>query len=1112
MASLKIYRASAGAGKTHTLTHEYLRLALEDRLGLGYQRIQAVTFTNKATGEMKERILHELWAMARASGQDSPFLSPLARELEISEAEVQRRAELTLRRILLDYTSFRISTIDAFFQEILRSFARELGLQGGFRIDMEAELALNRAVDAVLVEQDTLSGQEDAKRWLREFSQASLEAGEGYDIRKSLRRLSRYVLNESVRKMIQEQTLPTRTDLAKLKQYLSQIQTVFSQGLAMRASAILKTFEQFGVGFDKLSYSRAGGVGGTALAFPSMLTTPRAALAWLRRGGGDAPSRFVSACKDILTMFKADIRTSLQQDLLEEMQGQMQLLHSFIQESFVDAYSASVALAEISSYGLITDINAKLHEGQSSAGSMLLADAPSLIYGILRDPGASGFIYEKVGTRIDHQMIDEFQDTSQMQYLNFLPLIRDGLASGYDSLVVGDVKQSIYRWRGSDSSLLGKHIEGDFGDGAELITLEENWRSTPEVITFNNELYQDLAEQLRDDFTRYIDCEASTNSLLASEALQDLPQLFTDYYEDVHQQVPPSRADQVGLVAVHHATRCDREEALTAFSRELGSTSSISSIAYQLPRTIVSLQKRGYKPEDIAILVRKGREAQLIAQILDEATLDTELTEGGRYSLGYISEEALRIGSAISVSFVVALMRCIAFPHDPVARWTALEISRQLSELAEVEPMAESELFELSQLGKRSLYETIEMLIGRYDYLFLQGEQPYLIAFLDLALGYQQDLSVDIMDFLSMWDETGCNKTLRIAEQEDKISLMTIHKSKGLGFPVVLLPLPTWDLQETVGLGAQYLWCPSPYTGLFPEVHTLPVQLGEKLMQTYFAPSYLRERVSIAMDALNLLYVATTRAKQELHLWIFDNDKEVATNSSPKGRGNDFEPYKKISTPLALFLAKRLDLALHIEAEEDEMTYTYPQGSYRHKDNKAGDTLVVKHIQSARADERIAILRQGLQHFEENKQRRYGSLMHHLLDQVERLEQLPSLLEQAERMGLIPTEQREEVHSDVLRMFAKEEAERWFDGSGEILRECAIVGGGIAQQRRPDRVIIYPDNHVEVVDYKFGQPRRKYEQQVREYMALISQMGYTSVCGYLWYVTQDKIEEVSQVL
>lgn len=1114
---LKVYRASAGSGKTHTLTYEYLRLALSD--ATRFERIQAVTFTNKATEEMKSRILRELFALSQegTSGGDrayrSPFMGDLSKELGCAPGEVSRRARSLLRRILLDYSRFRVSTIDSFFQEVVRAFTRELGLQGGFRLELESQEAILMAVTGVITDLDTLDNQDERVRWILEVSHTLIREGKNHDLRAHLRNLANELQNETVKAQLLTGSLPSRQDLAALQTFLRDYIASYKQRWADIGKRIRTTYDSSGLTLNHMSSGASGGLG---LFYKEEFSASISNKALQRLSV--LPRRLVKAHADLSSLFRkgdqADYTPIVERTNLPELLDEY---INLVSRTHPHVCLAIAIVSELGAYGLISDIEAKLEEQQSKAGMLLLSDTPTLIHRILSDESGGDFIYEKIGTRIEHQMIDEFQDTSRMQYEDFRPLLQESLASGHENLIVGDVKQSIYRWRGSDSNLLGRHVHRDFAGMVDERTLRDNWRSAPEIVHFNNALYPNIVSILTDEYRKLIPKELPVGSPSdLEEELQAIVEQIAHCYADVEQSVPDAKAQTQGLVLIHRLPpaltsrrKADEEVDEAGPDEEAEDTPSISpttpvrpetdSIEYQLPMTIVDLQSRGYRPCDIAILVRSKRDAKQVAAILQHAEQWLGEQERSTTSLKFISGEALEVGRNPAARLIIAALTYISAPSSVKAQHDLCQLYHIVAgEDTYIETM---HLEQLCLLGSRSLYETIEAIVEMFSPIFAVGDRPYIIKLLDLALGFQQDLSVDIVDFLTLWHTRARTATLQAGNDETCMHLMTIHKSKGLDFPVVLLPYPTWSLERDNPMSASYLWCQTTFDFIPQElrerVPIVPVLYGKHLLDTALLSAYMRERIALALDSLNMLYVATTRASHELHLWL--------PESFLAKKGAEVEPAKRDYSSInrLLFYIIEDHLEHHLYREQPLNVPAAPDlPRYRPKADNTSDrstSLTLPRLTSHRLDTRIAVLRQGLGHFVLDNQLTYGTIMHRVFSRIHTVDELDTALNECLQKGELSDAQYEEVFSLLREALNQDTVRSWFDGSGEVLCEVPIVGGESPDSRRPDRIVLYPDGSAVVIDYKFGQPRRSYHRQVREYVRLLHDMGYAPVSGYLWY-------------
>lgn len=1090
---LHVYTASAGSGKTYALTRQYLRLALSS--DGHYRRIQAVTFTNKATEEMKRRIISELYQISKTS-EASAFVVELSQEIGLPIERLRERARRTLRSILLDYRSFRVGTIDAFFQEVLRSFARELNLRGGYRVELETRRALEEATRAVVSDLQREPHNSELVRWLTGLSIEQMEQGRSPDPVRVIMRLAQELEKEDVKQLSNTGQLPSREQLGELSRTVLEDQNAFWSEVTSIAKAVFAEVGRVLPGVA-LSNNEQGGLA----PFYKILKSDH-----FYSGYEPYSNRYLEAERDLLTLLKKADRERHQAALLgSQLPELFQCYRQAVATKLPRILSGCLILEHLSAYGLIVQVDAKVKELQASERAILLADTPSLINQIINDPLEVPFIYERLGASLDHYMIDEFQDTSRLQYENFRPLLEECIHRGQECLLVGDAKQSIYRWRGSSSSLLTERVPADFSGVLSPHKLDYNWRSSAEVVNFNNELYGLLATHLAEDFSGALLKYYEAGYI----SPQELPQLkvqverFLESYRDVTQRLPEQRQMSVrGAVVVHEYDYLKPgEEPINGYEEmiEEGEKSSSRYTLYtQLPEVIADLQRRGYKPSEIAILVRTNREAAFVAHILDEAS-QSKAYEG--VSFDFISGEALAPTEAVSVNFVMAVLQYIVKPEDTVVREEIATLYRQMSGCKSEIPDYET----LRKIGYKNLYEAVEMVIARFRDIIPQEELPYLVKLLDVALSYQQDRTRDIADFVELWEERGDGYRLSLPEDNNKLILMTIHKAKGLEFSAVLLPCLTDDMLPSSSLQkGKRLWCRNPYGLGIPLV---PIHLSPSMLESGFSAYYLSEAMSVALDALNLLYVATTRARQELHLWLLPEPSDQNTRISRHLLQKDERVgvFRNMMGFLrAVLRMENLRLAPYYCVVPRGGGYSdlrLPQPKQSMDTSSLDDQkLVVTRLDSYEIAGRIAELREGLAHFDKDSNRHFGSVMHQMLSEINTLADVEEALERATQRGDLLPHRVEEARARLSLLATDPDVRRWFDGSGEILPEVAIVGGedGLS---RPDRVILYPDNSAELVDYKFGAYHKGHEHQVRRYMSLLQRMGYTPVRGYLWYLS-----------
>jgi len=1126
--SLDLYTASAGSGKTHTLTREYLRLALSTSDPNTFRHIQAVTFTNKATAEMKERIIQELYALAK-SPEDSPFFAELKQALHLDPKGLKQRAQGALRALLLDYTSFRVRTIDSFFQEVVRSFAYELGVTGGLRVQIESSALLHQAVLEVLADQDGERPDNQIRAWIQALAEDNLSSGKSYHIETSLEAFAKQLEEEPVKLLRQDKGLPTKEAIASLQKELRKvIDSVHTEAkrLALGALTALEAtgippedikggITKFPLGALKSCVKASGEIfESSSKGFYS----ERATLQKICQASDLEEQLGLFLAKEKLERYRAHLEPHLA-SIIEHVRA----FDKLCREKGGIYVTALVIYEYLGRYGLLIDIDNKLQELKQEQGTMLLADAPSLISKLLKDAQTdTPFLYEKIGAKIRHHMIDEFQDTSRLQYDNFHPLLQEAMASGNDSLIVGDAKQSIYRFRNSDSTLLTRVVPEDFAQSIKQTSLKDNWRSVPEIIKFNNQLYQQIIPLLGRLFTKCI--EALPNSTLDKEKEPLLSTLRGHLvaYEDVKQRVPKKKPKSKGLVALHEYTeeKKNGRKPQGGEADEEDKEKASSNAFQQIPLVLIDLQKRGYRPMDIAILVRNKKAATDIAEILQN--YPKEKYEG--YSLSFISQEALLVSSAVSTRFIVAALAYISSNGAALQQALLLELHSQLARtMGTEEPsptLDEETLRQLLTIGRRGLYEAAEEILHLFQPILPDQESAYVVHLLDMLYTWETEQSADIPSFLEYWADGGAEERILTPTNEQACSLMTIHKSKGLGFPVVLLPDLGWQLDASTH-HENILWCSTEgkETDELPmqEIASLPFKYSRKLYYTLFAREYLEERMNYTFDALNLLYVATTRAKEELHIWL--------PTSTDRKKKEQNEPLSNIPKDINALLMEELDgkplwqglPAKVISEEQGTSEEKYPKLIQRQAipTSLQENILQVDSIISHPITDRIAILRKGLDYFSEEQRLRYGHTMHLILAEIETTEDIEGVLERAISQGLIAPDEEDDVRQSIQRVVSHSDCARWFDGSGVVRNECSIIGGGLEGSRRPDRIIFYADEgadrdqtSVEIIDYKFGHFDKRYYAQIQGYQALLQRMGYRDVKGWLCYIEKDKIKVV----
>lgn len=1071
---LTVYRASAGAGKTHKLTGEYLTLLFN---GPGaFRRILAVTFTNKATDEMKNRIVSELYNLA--SGKKSDYVNLLQSAYSLTEEQVRKQAEKILIDILHDYSAFNISTIDRFFQQTMRAFTREIGLQGGYGIEMDQELVLTAAIDSLLGDLEKPESKE-LLGWLLRFAEDKIESGGEWNLRKDIMALSREVFKESY-KTFSEQVNRDISDKKALETYKNDLYGIIrsveanAKELGERGLAIMNKY-----GLKQEDFSR-GNI--TVSLF-----------AKLAQGEMKTPNAtFCNIADNIDACFKKTTPI-----------GTRQIIGCAFDDGLNDCIKGIIALfgnltayntaREIVRYyytlGILTDVSRQIAAYREEKNIMLIADTTELLNKVIGGSDTP-FVYEKTGTHVDHYMIDEFQDTSGMQWNNFRPLIEESLSHDRANLIVGDIKQSIYRFRNSDWKLLDKQVKADFSvEQLREETLKDNWRSCRHIVEFNNALFTALPEVLQVFYNETL----SASSLHEEQQAEYFTKIMSAYNKS-YQQVPPPFQEKDGHVRIEFLSGDEekdwKEEAMK-----------------RIPGILQQLQDNGYALKDIAILVRTNQEG---AKVADTLLNYKEEHPSEQYHYDIISDDALFISSSAAVRFIISVLRYLKNPEDRINGRIALYAYQVLTGIFGTEETSfpPEIIRSLHALSRQSLYEITEGLFRLFATNFPENEQVFVQAFLDMVSEYGQKESADLGRFLKWWDETGYKKTIATPDAQNAIRIMTVHKSKGLGFKAVIVPFGDWEIDHKPTKPV-ILWC-HPDEKPFDRLHLVPVRYGQGLANTIFAEDYFRERLHAFIDNLNTLYVAFTRAKEEL----------IVFSPRPKKIDEKTGDVERIST-----LTDALWAGIHTTTSttrDGEPLISLPDsfnladgifelGNWWHpvskKEHGETEEIEMTNLKSISPDDRLRLRLHGKGFFFDNERRKHGTLMHEVLSHIHTRKDIPVSVETYRLSGVINKEEAAELKQKLGNLLNNPEVVPWYNGEARILNEVDILfGNGLS--KRPDRVMITGDRVI-VVDYKFGEhPDKRYHSQVRNYLKLIRQMGYEQVEGYLWYVELDQIEAV----
>ena len=934
---INIFKASAGSGKTHTLSKTYLDLLLKADSKTAYRNILAVTFTNKATEEMKERILRDL----------------------AEEGKTNPRAREILINLLHDYGSFSVSTIDKFFQQALRAFSRELGSSGNYQIELDKASLTKEAMDRVL--DDLTEKDKDLLGWFTKQLETALDNGESFHLESSL-----YEMAEEFGD-VNEKFTYDKKKLTELKARCKEIVDTFHKDVYENALCI-----------DTTTWGKTAAKG---------------------------LAQYAGAQTKYKDSVKAANATTLAK--LAETAGceAMYALMNPQGRRWKEYRTARMVEKVIFTLGLAEEFYSKLAIIEEEKGVISLDESTSLLRDII-DGSDAPFSYEKLGVRFNHFLLDEFQDTSVVQWENFKPLLANSVSEGYSNIIVGDVKQSIYRWRNSDWNLLDKEIEENFKGKVEVITLKENWRSTQSIVDFNNEFFTFAADNLG----------------------------LSKIYADVKQEVKVEDS-QVGCVTVDF---CEDE---------------LEMIDGYIEQAVAA----GAKMSDMAILLRTNGEGKKVAEYL--------LSKG--YSV--ISDDSLDLKSSLIIRKIVSYLHSLCNNSD--------SLNTYLSESLEID----------SEREYHSLLDLVDGVIKDLSETHpdeIKGQTLFIQSFMDDILEWTSIHGNDLRQYLKHWEES----KIAISSPNDPnaIRITTVHKSKGLAFPIVIFPFA-----EKVGLFKEdTLWCHLDSDAEMGESFNsiFPVVLGKSSGDSFFSESLKNEMEMQRIDNLNIFYVCLTRARKEMHIIAKNPPKSLIDGKSSP---ND------------------LSQLLYLYCEQNGYTFGSP---YRWNEASKKEDSEIEEFDAEyetygmnpeACSRRFVASSDAWDYFSEEgigqSKRLRGIEQHALLSRIRTSDDAPEVLRSIEPQTRELLLERISAHSE------------WFSPELKTLNEVAIIDS-FGNTNRPDRVLVDEEGRVTVIDFKFGEEDEKYSGQVRRYMRLFREMGYGEVSGYIWYVPIDKIIQVSEGL
>ena len=1065
---LTVYKASAGSGKTFTLATEYIKLLVNNPQS--FRHTLAVTFTNKATEEMKMRIISQLYGITKQYADSKPYADILCKKLDCSGEFLRRQVDEALHLLLHNYSFFRVETIDSFFQSVLRNLARELDLTANLKIELNDRQVEELAVDGMI---DDLKVSDDVMEWIMDYIYDNMQEDKSWNVIGQIKSFGQTIFKDFYKDHRQQMAdAMLQTDFfsdfsAQLKKERDDAQ----DKMKTIAATFFDCIDAEGLTVEDFPFGKSG-VAGLFLQIKDGPINPN-----------DIGKRALACIEDPEKWCRkkhpraSDIKRLVDYTLSDVLNYAVQQMP----EQWRKYQSAQLAMRHLYQLRLLDAIEKKVRLLNDEAGRFLLCDTQHLLNSLISD-NDSPFIFEKIGSYLENIMIDEFQDTSAVQWKNFKVLMNECMSrSGSENMIVGDVKQSIYRWRAGDWRLLN-NIEDEFENSNSLVnieTLDTNYRSLANVVNFNNVFFEKAKE------LEYL--AQKDNNKTEAEQLKKA-------YDDVKQKTKDN--ESLGKVSIRLLTADDYQQ----------------RVLEDVVEVVDELTAQGISQSDIAILVRTNSLIPVIANYFAD----------NRQEVNIVSDEAYRLDSSAAVNILIEALRLLTHPDDRLTQYTLAYMYQRAGEEGEkninevfmacrdVDTLLPDEfLKDKEKLLLMPLYDLVEKLCKMFDIDKMEGQTAYVCAFMDEIVNFATNVTSDIDSFLNEWQTSIGQKTIK-GDKVNGIRILSIHKSKGLEYDNVIVPFCDWQLEKSYG---NMIWC-SPDAEPYNMMPLVPIDYSKKaLMGTVFEKDYLQENLQNAVDNLNLLYVAFTRAGHNLFVI---GKRDAATSRSAL-----------IEQCLPL-VAKELGEA-EMEGMEDlkaDMTFDYgklyvPQQTTTRK--KSSNVM----LSEAKALEVNYIhMEPDVEFKQSNKSRDFiegdvesttyikmGSLLHNVLSRISTADDIDRVVTEMEMEGLLDSTVTNKTR--ITNMLHKRlEGKRigdWFSNKWQLYNECTLLlydkESGSLTERRPDRVMTNGKETI-VVDFKFGNKHEEYNRQVAEYMKLLSDMGMPNVKGYLWYVYKNNIEEI----
>lgn len=1133
---LELQRASAGSGKTYSLAKKFLWLYLTIRDEDGQNRrlrtpaelrdslrhILAVTFTNKATAEMQQRIIEKLYLLAFSKKEPAKidylidFCKALKGTDDIEKQDIEELQNVCRKAIYIlleNYSDFQVSTIDSFFQLVLRTFAYETELNDSYGIELDSEFLSKMGIDSVFEDIEENRASSEVTFWLDEMMKNSRKTGNGWNIfqrRESKGPYSEFI--NSLKKLQNED----------FKDIRGQIENYFNNN-----NDFIVLYEDLCDKYDSLPaapHRKMIKNANKVLNLAKIWSEPLPPFIKSMKDHADKILKSKSALtpvKEFKPKTKFDGATTLKirqenEALFDELVDEYRNMINSMEEWLMTIMSPEfrhwqIYKKQFPLLGLLSVTLRKREEYLEDNNNVELSETNSLLRQIIGKDDTP-FIYERLGTKLNHFLIDEFQDTSRLQWVNFKPLLDESIGRGQENLLIGDAKQSIYRFRNADPSLISYKVQQTYPDLTPIGDEPKdntNHRSDLNVVDFNNRLFRFLSSAIEDDKLTKLNEKSYTPGFDFRKLYSNVVQNFKD----------DKKRGYVSLNII-----------------ESNSDAFTQCVCSELLGHIEDILSRGFSMGDIAVLVDKNEQADLIIRTF----LEYNSNPGNALKLEFISEESLKLKSSPAVNIILSTLETISRGTDPDSRkdkndkrrsvnWDKIRSNFRLYCIRNNETETAKALEDflndrnstdaISEMLASMQAVTLPALVESVAASFLpdnirQENAPYIAAFQDVVLEYCDSHPSDIPSFLDWWQKRQNKFSISSPEGLDAINVMTIHKSKGLEFPCVLIPFADCNFNNTNPKKKEWSW-------VQPEVidasgHNMPpfipVDTDSSLIGTAHEDRFWKFVEMSSMDNLNKFYVAFTRAVHELYIFCrkglrqssssfsslldsFLETDEITFLSTSQSENILLLETGKKWTPTDIKNLKESEerknkTAAGYATLEDYDAHNTP-GFLKYRDADAPTVIEADNLEEDDID---------------NDPRSEGNIYHAIMQRIAVPEDIPMAVAYHQRRGLYSRDEAKDIISFLRKRLTGDNVKDWFNGSYRIINERPVISD--SKIRRPDRIIVDSNRNAIVIDYKFGKKRddKKYGRQVKGYIDKLKETGrFSSVKGYVWYVRNDEI-------